>query len=79
MHLQHDIIFQAGVVHLSFKTTVDYIKWSDSRRVDCILRRCMRHMMLFLQAGITHLSFKTKVGDIPGSNSKRVQGGLFRK
>ena len=36
------IILQAGTVHLSFKTTVDDIKWTDSRKVKT--RRVMAHM-----------------------------------
>ncbi len=34
MHSAHDIILQAGIVYLSFKTTVDDIEWSYCRRVD---------------------------------------------
>ena len=37
MHSRHDIILQAGIVYLSFKTTVDDIEWSNSRRVDYVL------------------------------------------
>ena len=37
MHTPHDIILQAGMVYLSFKTTVDGIQWSDSiyTKTDC--------------------------------------------
>ena len=39
MHLPHDVILQSGIVYLSFKTTVDDIEWSDSRRVKEIYKR----------------------------------------
>ncbi len=41
----HDFILQADTVHISFKTTVDDIKQSDSRRVDCVLCRCIHHIL----------------------------------
>ena len=40
MHSPLDIIVQAGVLSLSFKTTLNHdigIEWSKSRRVDCLL------------------------------------------
>ena len=40
----HDVILQAGIVNLSFKTTVDDIELSDSRRVDCVLFRCIHYV-----------------------------------
>ena len=33
IHSPHDVILQAGIVHPSIKTTMDDIKWSESRRV----------------------------------------------
>ena len=36
LHALHELL-QAGIVNLTFKTTVDDIEWSDSKRVDCVL------------------------------------------
>ena len=49
----HDIILQAGKVHLSSKTTVDDIEWSHSKRVNCVLRRFIHHLIP-LQADIVY-------------------------
>ncbi len=44
-------LLQAGIVHLSFQTTVGDIEWSDSRRVDYVLL-----YIIILQAGIVYHS-----------------------
>ena len=72
MHdLQHVSIARYDTVHLSFKTTLDDVKWSDSRRVDCVLYRCI-HRLIILQACVAHILFKTTVEDIVWSHSRRV-------
>ena len=38
----------AGCHSLSFKTTMDAIEWSDSRRVDHVLSRRIHHMCYIL-------------------------------
>ena len=56
MHSQHQII--ASWHNLSFKNTVKYIERSDSRRVDCVLCRCIHHT-ISLQADIVYPSKTT--------------------
>ncbi len=53
----YDIILQGGIKHLSFKTPVDDIEWSESRRVDyglCLMRLSHDYMQI---AGIKQLRF----------------------
>ena len=71
-YIHHVISLHSGIVYLSFKTTVNDIELSDSRRVDCVLCRCNHHMIL-LQASIVSGSSKTTVDDIEWSNSRWVK------
>ena len=54
-HSLYDIIFEAGITYLSFKTTVDDIEWSNSWRVDCVETFTSRYHITSLH----RLSIKT--------------------
>ncbi len=73
MYSPCNIILQAGIVHLSFKTIVVDIEWSDGRRVHCVLCQMHSPCNIILQVDIVHLSFKTTVVDIEWSDSRRVK------
>ena len=64
MHLPHDIILQAGIINLSFKSTKIDIGWSDSKRVDCVLSYNMHQQMMYCRLAYLNLSFTTAVGFI---------------
>ena len=63
------ISLHAGIVHLSFKTTLDDIEWSDSGRVDCAL--CIHHMILYCRLAQCIYHSKQEDG-IEWSDSRRV-------
>ncbi len=57
---------------LSIKTIVDNIEWSDCRRFDCVLCRCISNLISDCRLANKYLSFKTTVGDIKWSDSGRI-------
>ena len=60
----------AGWHSVSFRTTVDDVKWTDSRRVNCILCGCIQTW--YHSAGWHSVSFKTTVDDVKWTDSRRV-------
>ncbi len=59
----------AGRLSLSFKTLVGDIEWSDSRRVDCDLSRCIHHMVSYRRLAQS-IIIQAMVNDIEWSDSK---------
>ena len=74
MCINHMYVYHfAGRHSTPFKSTVDDIAWSDSRRDDCVH---LPHVLILKQAGIhvhvVYPSFITTVDDIEWSGSRRV-------